>query len=78
LAELKVQLQEILDKVQIRPIVSTWGASVLFVKKKDGSLRLCIDYQELNKVKIKNKYHLPRIEDLFDQLAGSAVFLRLT
>ena len=63
LKELKVQLQELLDKKFIRPSTSPWGAPVLFVKKKDGSLRLCIDYRELNKVTVKNKYPLPRIED---------------
>ena len=68
LKELKVQLQELLDKKFIRPSTSPWGAPVLFVKKKDGSLRLCIDYRELNKVTVKNKYPLPRIDDLFDQL----------
>ena len=68
LKELKVQLQELLDKDFIRPSVSRWGAPVLFVKKKDGSMRLCIDYRELNKVTIKNKYPLPKIDDLFDQL----------
>ena len=68
LKELKVQLQELLDKKFIRPSTSPWGTPVLFVKKKDGSLRLCIDYRELNKVTMKNKYPLPRIDDLFDQL----------
>ena len=67
LKELKVQLQELLDRGFIRPSVSPWGASVLFVKKKDGSLRLCIDYRKLNKLTVKNKYPLPRIDDLFDQ-----------
>ncbi|KAL0560150.1 hypothetical protein IC582_000544 [Cucumis melo] len=66
LKELKVQLQELLDKGFIRPSVSPWGAPVLFVKKKDGSMRLCIDYRELNKVTVKNRYPLPRIDDLFD------------
>ncbi|KAL4016778.1 hypothetical protein IC575_024435 [Cucumis melo] len=66
LKELKLQLQELLDKGFIRPSVSPWGAPVLFVKKKDGSIRLCIDYRELNKVTVKNKYPLPRIDDLFD------------
>ena len=66
LKELATQLQELLDKGMIRPSVSPWGAPVLFVKKKDGSLRLCIDYRELNKLTIKNKYPLPRIDDLFD------------
>lgn len=68
LKELKIQLQELLDKKFIRPSTSLWGAPVLFVKKKDGSLRLYIDYRELNKVTVKNKYPLPRIDDLFDQL----------
>ncbi|KAL0546394.1 hypothetical protein IC582_016302 [Cucumis melo] len=66
LKELKVQLQEFLDKGFIRPSVSPWGAPVLFVKKKDGSMRLCIDYRELNKVTVKNRYPLLRIDDLFD------------
>ena len=77
LAELKKQLQELLEKGLIRPSVSPWGAPVLFVKKKDGSLRLCIDYRELNWVTVKNKYPLPRIDDLFDQLAGAAVFSKI-
>ena len=77
LKELKVQLQELLDKGFIRPSFSPWGAPVLFVKKKDGSMRLCIDYRELNKVTIKNKYPLPRINDLFDQLQGAAVFSKI-
>nr|CAD1823265.1 unnamed protein product [Ananas comosus var. bracteatus] len=68
LKELKAQLQDLLDKGFVKPSVSPWGAPVLFVKKKDGSLRLCVDYRELNKVMIKNKYPLPRIDDLFDQL----------
>ena len=68
LKELKVQLQDLVDKGFIRPSVSPWGAPVLFVKKKDGTLRLCIDYRQLNKITIKNKYPLPRIDDLFDQL----------
>ena len=76
--ELKEQLQDLLDKGFIRPSTLPWGAPVLFVKMKDGTLRLCIDYRELNKVTIKNKYPLPRIDDLFDQLQGSQVcFLRL-
>ena len=65
LKELKEQLQELLDKGFIRPSTSPWGAPILFVKKKDGTLRLCIDYRELNKVTIKNKYPLPRIDDLY-------------
>ncbi|KAJ9544962.1 hypothetical protein OSB04_024669 [Centaurea solstitialis] len=66
--ELSSQLQELLDKGFIRPSSSPWGAPVLFVKKKDGSFRMCIDYRELNKITIKNRYPLPRIDDLFDQL----------
>ena len=68
LKELKSQLQELLDKGFIRPSVSPWGAPVLFVKKKDGTLRMCIDYRKINKVTVKNRYPLPRIEDLFDQI----------
>ena len=68
LKELKTQLQEMLDRGSIRLSVSPWGALVLIVKKKDGTLRLCIDYKELNKVTRKNKYPLIRIDDLFDQL----------
>ncbi|KAL4014449.1 hypothetical protein IC575_026651 [Cucumis melo] len=77
LKELKVQLQELLDKGFIRPSVSPWGALVLFVKKKDGSMRLCIDYRELNKVTVRNRYPLPRIDDLFDQLQGATVFSKI-
>ncbi|KAL4013991.1 hypothetical protein IC575_026176 [Cucumis melo] len=77
LKELKVQLQELVDKGYIRPSVSPWEASVLFVKKKDGTLRLCIDYRQLNKVTIRNKYPLPRIDDLFDQLRGAVVFSKI-
>jgi hypothetical protein len=75
--KLKEQLQELLDKGFIRPSISPWGAPVLFVKKKDESMRLCIDYRELNKVTVKNKYPLPRIDDLFDQLQGSQVFSKI-
>ncbi|KAL0556754.1 hypothetical protein IC582_005270 [Cucumis melo] len=77
LKDMKVQLQELLDKGFIRPSVSPWGAPVLFVKKKDGSMRLCIDYRELNKVTVKNRYPLPRIDDLFDQLQGATVFSKI-
>jgi hypothetical protein len=73
LAELKNQLQELLDKGYIRPSYSPWGCPALFVKKKDGSLRLCLDYRPLNEVTIKNKYPLPRIDVLFDQLAGAKI-----
>ncbi|KAI3695288.1 hypothetical protein L1987_78283 [Smallanthus sonchifolius] len=72
--ELASQLQELSDKGFIRPSHSPWGAPVLFVKKKDGSFRMCIDYRELNKLTIKNRYPLPRIDDLFDQLQGSTCF----
>ena len=77
LRELKKQLQELLDQGFIRPSVSPSGAPVLFVKKKDGSLRLCVNYRELNKVTIKNKYPLPRIDDLFDQLQRASMFSRI-
>ncbi|XP_057250746.1 uncharacterized protein LOC104908979 [Beta vulgaris subsp. vulgaris] len=77
LQELKKQLDELLEKGYIRPSVSPWGAPVLFVKKKDGSMRLCIDYRELNKITIKNKYPLPRIDDLFDQLRGATIFSKI-
>ena len=77
LKELKLQLQELLEKGFIRPSVSPWGAPVLFVKKKDGTLRLCIDYRKLNKLTIKNKYPLPRIDDLFNQLKGASIFLKI-
>ena len=77
LAELKKQLEELLKKGFIRSSVAPWGAPVLFVKKKDGSLRLCVDYRQLNKLIIKNKYPLPRIDDLLDQLAGVAVFSKI-
>ena len=68
LQELRVQLQELLNKGFIRPSTSPWGAPVLFMKKKDRTLRLCIDYRQLNRVRIKNRYPLPRIDDLFDRL----------
>ncbi|KAA3460471.1 reverse transcriptase [Gossypium australe] len=72
LVELKAQIQKLLDRGFIRPSVSPWGAPVLFVKKKDGSMRMCIDYRQLNKLTIKNKCPLPRIDDLFDQLRGAS------
>ena len=77
LKELKVQLQELLDKGFVRPNVSPWDTPVLFVKKKYGTLRMCIDYRQINKVTMKNKYPLPRIEDLFDQLKGAGVFSKI-
>ena len=66
LKESNEQLQELLERGFIHPSVSPWGAPVLFVKKKDGSMRLCIDYRELNRITIRNRYPLPRIDDLFD------------
>jgi hypothetical protein len=77
LAELKNQLQELLDKGYIRPSSSPWGSPALFVKKKDGSLQMCVDYRPLNAVTIRNKYPLPRIDVLFDQLAGAKVFSKI-
>ena len=77
LRELKAQLEELLSKGFIRPSISPWGALVLFVKKKDGSLRLCIDYRQLNKVTIRNQYPLPRIDELFDQLQGPRVYSKI-
>jgi hypothetical protein len=67
----------LLEKQFIRPSVSPWGALVLLVKKKDGSMRLCVDYRQLNKVTIKNRYPLPRIDDLMDQLVGAEVFSKI-
>nr|GEX16387.1 reverse transcriptase domain-containing protein [Tanacetum cinerariifolium] len=75
--ELSEQLQELSDKGFIRPSSSPWGAPVLFVKKKDGSFRMCIDYRKLNKLTAKNRYLLPRIENLFDQLQGSSVYSKI-
>ncbi|GJT54842.1 putative reverse transcriptase domain-containing protein [Tanacetum coccineum] len=75
--ELAEQLQELSDKGFIRPSSSPWGAPVLFVKKKDESFRMCIDYRELNKLTVKNRYPLPRIDDLFDQLQGSSVYSKI-
>ena len=72
-----MQLQEFLEKKYIRPSVSSWGAPVLFVKNKDGTLRLCIDYRKFNKVTVKNKYPLPRIDDLFDQMRAAKVFSKI-
>ena len=75
--ELNIQLQELMDKGFIRPSVLPWGAFVLFVKKKDGTLRMCIDYRQINKVTMKNRYPLPRIEDLFYHLKGAGVFSKI-
>ncbi|KAL9249412.1 Transposon Ty3-G Gag-Pol polyprotein-like protein [Drosera capensis] len=77
LKELKSQLEELLEKGYIRPSVSPWGAPLLFVKKKDGSMRLCIDYRELKKITIKNRYPLPWIDDLFDQLQGGSMYYNI-
>jgi hypothetical protein len=77
LQELKMQLKELLDLGLIRPSVSPWGAPVIFIRKKDGSWRLCIDYRQLNKATIKNQYPLPRIDDLFDQMKGATVFSKI-
>ncbi len=77
LKELKAQLEDLLAKGFVGPSILPWGGSVLFVPKKDGSLRLCIEYRELNKVTVKNKHLLPRIDDLFDQLQGATVFSKI-
>ncbi|GKF79057.1 putative reverse transcriptase domain-containing protein, partial [Tanacetum coccineum] len=75
--ELSKQLKELSDKGFIRPSSSPWGAPVLFVKKKDGSFWMCIYYRELNKLTVKNRYPLPRIDDLFDQLQGYSVYSKI-
>jgi hypothetical protein len=77
LVELKKQIEELLEKGYIRPSTSPWAAPVLFVEKKDGTKRMCIDYRSLNEATIKNKYPLPRIEDLFDPLRGANVFSKI-
>ena len=77
LQKLKVQLQELLDKGFIRPSTSPWGAPVLFAKKKERTLRLCIDYRQLKRVTIKNRYPLSRIDDLFDQLREARVYSKI-
>ncbi|GKA76915.1 hypothetical protein Tco_0783376 [Tanacetum coccineum] len=77
LEEFSEQLKELQDKGFIRPSSSHWGAPMLFVKKKDGSFRMCVDYRELNKLTVKNRYPLPRIDDLFDQLQGSQFFSKI-
>jgi hypothetical protein len=77
LKELKKQLTELQEAGYIRPSSSPWGAPVLFVQKKDGSQRMCVDYRSLNEATVKNKYPLPRVEDLFDQMRGARVFLKI-
>jgi hypothetical protein len=77
LVEIKLQLKEMMEKGYIQPNVSPWGAPIMFVKKKDGTLQLCIDYRQLNNTTIKNKYPLPRIDDLFDQLGGASIFSKI-
>jgi hypothetical protein len=77
LAELKEHIKELLEKAFIHPSSSLWGAPVIFVQKKDGTQRFCVDYHALNEVTIKNKYPLPRIDDLFDQLHGACVFSKI-
>nr|KYP71540.1 Transposon Ty3-I Gag-Pol polyprotein [Cajanus cajan] len=77
LVELKKQIENLLEKQMVRPSVSPWGASILLVKKKDGGTRLCVDYQQLNKLTIRNKYPFPRIDDLMDQLRGASIFLKI-
>jgi hypothetical protein len=77
LAELKEHIKELLEKGFIHPSSSLWGAPVIFVLKKDGTQRLCVDYHALNEVTVKNKYPLPRIDNLFDQLYGMCVFSKI-
>ena len=77
LKELKIQIKDLLNKGFTQPSISPWGAPVLFVKKKDGFLRMCIDYCQQNKVNIKNKYPLPSIDDFFDKLQGASYFSKL-
>ncbi|MBM1124175.1 RNA-directed DNA polymerase, partial [Klebsiella pneumoniae] len=74
---MKIQIDDLLSKGFIRESHSPWRAPTLFVQKKDGSMRMCIDYRKLNRVTIKNKYPMPRIDDLFDQLKGSKHFLKI-
>ena len=77
LAKLKKQLADMLSKGLIRPSASPWGSPVIFVDKEDGTIRLCVDYRKLNDVTIKNKYPLPKIEDLFDQMNGAKIFSKI-
>jgi hypothetical protein len=77
LAELKEHIKELLEKGFVRPSSSPWGATVIFVPKTDGTQGLCVDYRALNEITVKNKYPLPRIDDLFDQLCGTCVFSKI-
>ena len=77
LKKLKEPLKHLMHNRFIRQTISPWGVPVLFVRKMDGSLRMSIDYRQLNKVTIKNKYHLPRIDDVFDQLQGASYFSKI-
>jgi hypothetical protein len=77
LAKLKEHIKKLLEKGFIRPSSSPWGAPMIFVLKKDGTQRLCVDYRALNEVIVKNQYPLPRIDDLFDQLCGACVFSKI-
>jgi hypothetical protein len=77
LAELKEHIKELLEKGFIYPSLSPWGAPMIFIPKKDGTQRLCVDYHALNEVTIKNKYPLPRINDMFDQLHGACLFSKI-
>jgi hypothetical protein len=77
LKELEMHIEELLKKGYIHPSVSPWGFSMIFVKNKDGTLRLCIDFKQLNKVTVKNKYPFPRIDDLFYQLKDAKIFSKI-
>ena len=77
LKDLQMQLEELLKKWYIRPSVSPWGAPMVFVKKKYGTLRLCINFRKLNKIIVKKKYPLPKINDIFDQLKGANIFSKI-
>ena len=77
LTKWRIQLQELLEKVYIEPSVSPWRAPVLFVKNKDGTFKMCIDYKQLNKIIVKNKYPLPRINDMFDDIDGAKIFSKI-
>lgn len=77
LQELQIQLKEQLDLGFIKKYISPWGAPVIFVKKKDGSLRLCIDYRDLNRATINNRYPMPQIDDLFGQIKGASIYSKI-